>query len=362
MSRASHARRVATAAAYGGGTVGAAGAVLLGVLAGEARLARHTVGEPTDSPPVSDGLYGDGVYGSGPSSDGLSSSSEAAGEPLVLAILGDSSAAGFGVDSARHTPGALIAVGLAEAAGRPVRLVNAATVGAQSADVPGQAAAVLAHAPQAAVIMVGANDVTHRVRPVNSVRHLTQAVRLLRQAGVAVVVGTCPDLGTVEPIAQPLRLVARRWSRALAAAQTIAVVEAGARTVSLADLLGPEFAAAPRVMFGADRFHPSASGYARLADALLPSVAAALGITTDHEPSRVLPGGRGTSSLAEAAAVAVEEPGTEVSGTAAPDNDAGTDGADDGPWGRRVVLRRRLRWVTRRPAGPEPEGRTRAVR
>ena len=71
------------------------------------------------------------------------------------------------------------------------------------------------------------------------------AVRQLRAAGAQVVVGTCPDLGTVQPIRPPLRWLARRWSRQLAAAQTVAVVEEGAWTVSLADLLGPRFAAEP---------------------------------------------------------------------------------------------------------------------
>ena len=90
--------------------------------------------------------------------------------------------------------------------------------------------------------------------------------------------GTCPDLGTVEPVPQPLRWIARRWSRQLAAAQTIVVVEAGGRTVSLGDILGPEFAASPKEMFGPDRFHPSAAGYASAAAALLPSVCAALDV------------------------------------------------------------------------------------
>ena len=63
-------------------------------------------------------------------------------------------------------------------------------------------------------------------------------MRRLRDAGAEVVVGTCPDLGTIEPIAPPLRQVARLWSRRLAAAQTIATVEAGGRTVSLGSVLG----------------------------------------------------------------------------------------------------------------------------
>ena len=101
-----------------------------------------------------------------------------------------------------------------------------AEVGARSADLDAQLDRVLggtAPAPDVAILMIGANDVTHGVRPSVSVRHLAAAVTRLREAGVAVVVGTCPDLGTVKPIRHPLRLVSRRWARSLAAAQTIAV-------------------------------------------------------------------------------------------------------------------------------------------
>ena len=54
-----------------------------------------------------------------------------------------------------------------------------------------------------------------------AVRYLVDAVRTLRDAGCEVVVGTCPDLGTIRPIQPPLRWLARRWSRQLAAAQTV---------------------------------------------------------------------------------------------------------------------------------------------
>ena len=136
--------------------------------------------------------------------------------------------------------------------------------------------------------MVGANDVTHRIERSASVRQLEQTVRRIRALGSEVVVGTCPDLGTIQPIRQPLRSLMKRWSRDLAAAQTVAVVEAGGRTVSLGDLIGPEFAESPHEMFSKDRFHPSAAGYARAAAALLPSVCAALGVwgadTSDRPP------------------------------------------------------------------------------
>ena len=188
--------------------------------------------------------------------------------PLEMLVLGDSSAAGMGCDNRYQTVGAIIANGVSALTGRPVQLTNTAVIGAESAGLELQLANALdlVPRPHVAVIMVGANDVTHRIDKSVAVRHLGDAVRRLRALGAEVVVGTCPDLGTIEPIPQPLRLIGRRWSRDLAAAQTVAVVEAGGRTVSLGDLLGPEFAERPQEMFSADRFHPSPAGYARAAD------------------------------------------------------------------------------------------------
>jgi|tagenome__1003787_1003787.scaffolds.fasta_scaffold20882915_2 lysophospholipase L1-like esterase len=324
MSRASSARRIAAAAVYGGGGLAGLGIAGFGVLLAEAKVARRAIGHPFGLVgPDATGLYGEGT-----------------GEPLELAMLGDSSAVGLGVRDVRQAPGALLASGLSALAGRPVRLTVAAVVGAETRDLDAQIDRLLHRSPlpHAAVIMIGANDITHRVKPADSVRALGLAVRRLRERGTQVVVGTCPDLGTVEPIPQPLRYVARRWSRQLAAAQIVAVVEAGGRTVSLGDLLGPEFVARPREMFSDDGFHPSAAGYAQAASALLPSLCAAL---------ELLPGelaaqrpdvrtGEGLDDVAHAAARAVAEPGTEVAGTEIAGNTRG-------PRGRWAVLLRRGR-------------------
>jgi hypothetical protein len=166
-----------------------------------------------------------------------------------------------------------------------------------------------------AVILIGANDVTHTVLPSASVRYLSEGVRRLRDSGVAVLVGTCPDLGTVKPIAPPLKQFARAWSRRLAAAQAIAVVEAGGRSISLGSILGPEFAAAPALLFGPDQFHPSASGYRSLVTVLLPSTLAALGLIPDDEAEPEAYRGEGVLPVATAAVQAVNTPGTELGGT-----------------------------------------------
>jgi lysophospholipase L1-like esterase len=320
MTKARVARRIAMAAAYGGGGLGLLSAGAFGVVRAEAALARRTIGEPTGSPPDADMLYG----------------SNHPGEALRLALLGDSSAGGLGVDHPHQTPGAMLAAGLAECADRPVRLVCVAEVGARSSDLPGQVDAVEDLRPDVAVVMIGANDVTHRVRPPTAVRHLDHVVRRLRDLEAEVVVGTCPDLGTVEPVPQPLRWIARRASRQLAAAQTIVVVEAGGRSVSLGDILGPEFAASPKEMFGPDRFHPSVAGYASAAAALLPSVCAALDVWFGGVPEELpdLDRGEGVRPIALAAVEAADEPGTEVAG-------AQVGGRDRGPRGRWALLRHR---------------------
>lgn len=319
MTRASRARKLATGAVYGGGGVGLAGAGLVALLRQEARLARRAVASRTAKadPPTGEGRYG-----------------HYRGKPLVLAVLGDSSAVGLGVDRAEQTPGVLVASALAELAERPVQLVKVAVSGARSAHLAEQVQKVLAHSPAVAMIMIGANDVTSRSKPALAVRDLAAAVRELRATGCEVVVGTCPDLGTIRPVAQPLRTLGRRWSRQLAAAQTMAVVAEGGRTVSLGSLLGPAFAS-DRSMFSNDEFHPSAAGYAAAAACMLPSVADALGVwpaAADRGPRSLR---RDTvRPIARAAASAAGRPGTEVQPTSVDGEEAGPRG----PWAR---LRRR---------------------
>lgn len=338
MSRARVARRIAAGAAYGGGGLGLVGAAAAGLVLAEVRMAKRHVGNGTDNHvPVSAGLYGH-VYA-------------IAGEaPLHLTMLGDSTAAGQGVHRAGQTPGALLASGLAAVAERPVRLRNVAVPGARSDDLDRQVALVLAdpeQAPDVCVIMIGANDVTHRMPPTLSVRHLSAAVRRLRTAGAEVVVGTCPDLGTIEPVQQPLRWLARRASRQLAAAQTIGVVEQGGRTVSLGDLLGPEFEANPRELFGPDNYHPSAEGYATAAMAVLPTVCATLGLWPAEEERPDVSRREGFLPVARAAAEAASEAGTEVT--------AAMPTGPRGPWA--LLKRRRRRRVTEpQPATAGPPG------
>jgi len=235
--------------------------VLLAVQAEWARRRRNPSLVP--QVPVRSGLFG----------------GELPGKPLELALVGDSLAAGYGAEVSDETVGELLATGLVAAAEKPVQLRNVAVVGSQSKDLAGQIAR-LTHPEvtlEVVVIIVGGNDILNLQSVGASVQYLASAVRDLRRRGCRVVVATCPDMGTVRLFAQPLRHLAHLLSRLLATAQTIVVLRAGGRTVSLADTLGPSFTRQPDAMFSGDQVHPSSEGYARAAEVLLPSVCAAAG-------------------------------------------------------------------------------------
>jgi lysophospholipase L1-like esterase len=313
---------------YGGGAVTAVGLAALAVILGQAEAARRTIPLAEAPPPIANGLYG----------------GTRRKAPLRLVVMGDSSAAGFGVRRGRQTPGALIATGLSRRLEQPVELRNLAVVGCTSARMTYQVDEAVELAPDVAVILIGANDVTHRSGQAASVRSLADSVRRLRAAGARVIVGTCPDLGAVQPIRPPLRWLVRGWSRQLAAAQTVAVVEAGGWTVSLGNLLGPTFAAQPHRLFAMDRFHPSAEGYALAAAVLLPTIVAAIRAPAEH-PAAAPSGSAAANairSLPQAAMEAARKPGTEVSGVR-------VAGRERGPAGRWAQLRRRV-WEAVRPA------------
>jgi len=260
-------RRVGTLAAYVGGAVTAAGALAAGVLGGQVLFARRTIPGAQAPPPQCGGRYGRQY-------ESATEPEMQAGPPLLrLAVLGDSTAAGYGVHTRAQTPGAMLATAVADARRGPVELRCPAAVGSPSAWLPAQAETVLEAGPiDLAVIFIGANDVTTGASEERAVGYLAEAVRALRGTGAEVVVATCPDLGTIRPILPPLRWVVRGWSRRLAHAQRVAVRHEGAYTVSLGDLLGPAFDADPQTMFGPDRYHPSAVGYRAAVDVVLPTV------------------------------------------------------------------------------------------
>ena len=88
VGNAGAARKLVAAAAFGGGGLSVVGASLYGLLRAEATLARKTIGDADGEPPDSTGWYGKGRPG-----------------PAVkVALLGDSSAAGYGIENRAGDP------------------------------------------------------------------------------------------------------------------------------------------------------------------------------------------------------------------------------------------------------------------
>lgn len=265
------ARDLAATAAATAGTAGAGWGAWT-FLNSQARVARTVIPHRTDNAPNGDGIYE--AHGVGP----LRFRRD---EPfdLHLMIFGDSTAAGLGAETPDETPGVQLTRMLADETGKRIRFSTKAIVGATSRSLTGQVDAMLIAGPppDVAIIFIGANDVTSTSGIRASARRLGSAVRRLREAGAQVVVGTCPDLGVIAAIPQPLRTVIRQYGLRLASAQSIETRAAGGTPVPLADLLAREFLAAPERMLSADNYHPSAAGYELAAQTLLPAVLAGLG-------------------------------------------------------------------------------------
>lgn len=256
------------------GAIASGGSLYVGVrnlLVGQADRARLMIPKACATPPRADGVY---VPGDAP----VQRYQRDMAVDLHLMIFGDSTATGYGCLSADEVPGALIAKALARRGGLRVRLSTKAIVGATSKGLAGQVDAmfVAGPPPDAAVIMIGANDVTSFNGIAGSVQRLHAAVRRLRAAGAAVIVTTCPDLGAVSAIPQPLRWIAHTRARQLARAQARAVKAAGGTTVPFADFRAREFRDAPELLFAQDQYHPSAAGYALATMQVIPALCAAL--------------------------------------------------------------------------------------
>ena len=258
------------------GALASTGTAYLGVrglLSGQADRARKIIPKAWEMPPRADGVYG-------PGAEPVRRWRHGVQFDMHLMVFGDSTAAGYGCHRPDEVPGALIARAVADRTGKRIRLSTKALIGATSKGLAGQVDAmfVAGPPPDAAVIMVGANDVTapHAVGP--SARRLGAAVARLRGSGATVVVGTCPDLGFITALPQPLRWVAHIRGRQLARAQAQAVTAAGGIAVPFPDLLAPELRHHPELLFAEDQYHPSAAGYAVVAGQLIPALCGAFAV------------------------------------------------------------------------------------
>lgn len=248
------------------GSVGGLSGAAYGLLTEQSKRARTIIGAPRGLPLNADGLY---------LSDGTGPFPPERRHSLSFAVLGDSLAAGLGAESPDQLPGVRLARGLADELDRPVRLATHAVSGSRTTALAAQVDRALIDPPDLALVIIGGNDVTSRTSIGTSAALLGQQVARLTEAGATVVVGTCPDLGIIVPIPQPLRTVASRYSLSLARAQRRVLNHLGVTAVPIAALLSPEFLAHPHDLFSADRFHPNGKGYEFAAAVLLAPLCAA---------------------------------------------------------------------------------------
>ena len=192
---------------------------------------------------------------------------------MRLAVLGDSIAWGQGAARERDRLESRLTEGLGMR-GFDVEARVFAVRGARSSDLAAQVGRAATWNPALAVVVIGANDLTHLTPVDQAAQDLAQTVRRLRAVGAEVVVAPAPDLSAVPHVPVALRTAVRAAGEFLRQRQETAVLAEGGRIADPDQRASRAFAADPS-LFSADRFHPSSAGYAVIADSLLPVVAEA---------------------------------------------------------------------------------------
>jgi lysophospholipase L1-like esterase len=190
--------------------------------------------------------------------------------PLRLAVLGDSLAYGIGADRPDDTPAARLS-GFLRRHGHAVELHVLAVPGATSPELAAQVRRAVPLGADLALVVVGVNDLARQLPRAQSVTALREAIEALRVGGAIVVVAPAPDLSTVPAVPPALRPVLQMACREFQRQQMTTAQAAGAIVPPIAAELASAFAD-DQSLFSADRFHPSSTGYARVAAALAPYV------------------------------------------------------------------------------------------
>ena len=182
----------------------------------------------------------------------------AAGTPLRLLVIGESTVAGVGApDHARALTGQ-IAAALATRTGRTVHWHAVGKIGATARVARTRLVPEVPEAPVDIIVLaLGVNDVLGFHGPGRWTRDLTQLIAdLRRRVGPApVVLSAVPPMGHFPAFPQPLRGVLGLRAAALdrAAQRCVPTLVRVAHSPPRLDGAGG--------MFGTDRFHPSIQGY-----------------------------------------------------------------------------------------------------
>ncbi|WP_283134168.1 SGNH/GDSL hydrolase family protein [Rhizohabitans arisaemae] len=189
--------------------------------------------------------------------------------PLRIAVLGESTAAGVGVNSHEDGFAGHLARSLAVRTGRAIAWQVAARSGANTRVTVRDLVPQLEPA-DAVVVLLGVNELLELRRPLAFERDLvTLAAAVRRRLGpVPIVLAGMAPVGRFPALPQPLRGVMGVWAagldramvRAASAVRDVRHVPAGVPVESAE-------------VFAADGFHPGAVGYRMWAAAIAPAVA-----------------------------------------------------------------------------------------
>ena len=187
-------------------------------------------------------------------------------KPVVIYLaMGDSTAAGWGAGTLEATYPYLIAQALAKR-GFLVHVVTVAVGGATVHDLKTrQLEAIGRVRPDLITLSVGANDATHFTESTDYRRDWSAIISALEASSAhTILVADTPDMFLAPALPLPLSLATARRARdqnailrALSAKSRVQIVELY-KCGKLDARANPEF-------YAADRFHPSASGYAKWA-------------------------------------------------------------------------------------------------
>jgi lysophospholipase L1-like esterase len=197
--------------------------------------------------------------------------------PVVeIAAFGDSAMAGVGVHHLEEVLPVQLACRVAESLGRPVHVVGYARSGARTIDVLTEQVPLVRHVPDVSVLVVGTNDVTGVTMPARLARASRALLDALESLGSSVVMSTLPRFRSMRRLPHPLMEVVSGYGAVVGAVQRrAAAMRPRVRLVDVGGAVGPEYFADVSTL-SADAFHPSAAGYGRIADALVPAVLAFL--------------------------------------------------------------------------------------
>lgn len=217
--------------------------LLVGFVLGEGLWLRY-YGTPVPRP---DTPRGQQMLGSGPA--------------LRYVVMGDSTAVSQG---SAYSDGYAVATAAYLARTHTVRWANVAVAGARANDVlEKQLPHAVAQRPDVVLIAVGANDVTHLTSNRSVRGSLAATIARLRAVNnnVRIIITGAPDMGSPPRLPQPLRWLAGIRTTALNKSLQVLVDVPYVVFAPIAAKTGPAFRAHPE-LFAADKFHPTAAGYA----------------------------------------------------------------------------------------------------